>query len=160
MSESGLSEYLQEISHFELLSPDQEIELARDVHALHLEEDKALPDKKLIKKYKRSRDKLINCNLRLVFFIAKKYRNCLEEGGMEFSDLIQEGTIGLAKAADKFDGKRGYRFSTYAYWWIRQAVTRGIATYGRSVKIPQNLLEKVYKISRLLRWCINKLMNL
>ena len=157
MSESGLTEYLKEISRFELLNPDQEIELARDVHALHLEEDKSLPEqnKKLIRKYKRSREKLINCNLRLVFFIAKKYRNCIEEGGMEFSDLIQEGTIGLAKAADKYDGKRGYRFSTYAYWWIRQAVTRGIATYGRSVKIPQNLLEKVYKISRLQKELFN-----
>ena len=92
----------------------------------------------------RSRDGLINANLRLVTHIAKKFTN----QGMTFMDLIQEGNIGLMKAVEKFEYKRGYKFSTYAFWWIKQAITRSIADKSRTIRVPVHVGEKIKKIRR------------
>ncbi len=98
-------------------------------------------------KMKRAREKLINSNLRLVVSIAKRYMN----RGLTFSDLIQEGNIGLMRAVDKFDWRRGFKFSTYATWWIRQAITRAIADQARTIRIPVHMIETINKLKRVQR---------
>jgi DNA-directed RNA polymerase sigma subunit (sigma70/sigma32) len=92
----------------------------------------------------RSRDAMINANLRLVAHVAKKFAN----QGMPFMDLVQEGNIGLMKAVEKFEHRRGHKFSTYAFWWIKQAITRAIADKSRTIRIPVHLMEKVRKVQR------------
>jgi len=120
--------YLAEIGRVRLLTHADEIRLAKGI---------ARGDK-------RCKDRLVEANLRLVVSIAKKYRN----RGVSFLDLIQEGNLGLIRAAEKFDYCKGFKFSTYATWWIRQAITRAIADKGRTIRIPVHMVEKVNKFHR------------
>ena len=149
----SLREYLNAIGRYPLLNATQEIELSRLVHRfLELQQ---ITDRPLTKQEKReyrmgerAREKLIKCNLRLVVNVAKKNIMRLRTGNLDIMDLIQEGTIGLHRAAELFDGTRGYKFSTYSYWWIRQAITRAIDTYDRVVRVPTNALEKLNKAQK------------
>ncbi len=126
--------YLRQIGRIPLLQADQEISLARLI-------EKGGADGSVAKR------KLVQSNLRLVVSIAKKYLN----RGMHFLDLIQEGNLGLIRAAEKFDPTRGCKFSTYATWWIKQAITRAIAEQSRTIRVPTHALETISKIQRLTR---------
>jgi RNA polymerase primary sigma factor len=126
--------YLREIGRIPLLTGDEEIELARQIVAGG--ESGA-----------RAKQKLVQANLRLVVSIAKKYVG----RGMLFLDLIQEGNLGLIRAAEKFDHERGYKFSTYATWWIRQAITRAIADQARTIRIPVHMVETINKLKKITR---------
>ena len=131
MSDDPVKIYLKEIGNYPLLSMDEEVELA----------------KKIAEGDQYATERLTESNLRLVVSIAKKYVG----RGLSFLDLIQEGNLGLIKAVDKFDYSKGYKFSTYATWWIRQAITRSIADQSRTIRIPVHMSEvinKAYRISR------------
>ncbi len=123
--------YLKEIGKIPLLTPEEEIELARRVEQGDEEAKK----------------KLIEANLRLVVSVAKRYIG----RGLSFLDLIQEGNLGLIKAVEKFDWRKGYKFSTYATWWIRQAITRAIADQARTIRIPVHMVETMNKIHKVTR---------
>ena len=129
--------YLKEIGKYDLLKPEEEPILAKRI----LEGDE------------EAKERLINCNLRLVVNIAKHYVG----RGMQFLDLIQEGNLGLMKAVDKFDYTKGYKFSTYATWWIRQAITRAIADQARTIRIPVHMVETINKMTRIQRQLIQDL---
>ena len=129
--DDSVKQYLKEIGTYPLLTADQELMLAERVARGDL----------------RARQKLIEANLRLVVSIAKRYSN----QGLPILDLIQEGNIGLMRAAQKFDYKRGFRFSTYATWWIRQGISRAIAEHSRTIHIPVHVVELIYKIKRVAR---------
>ena len=135
--------YLKEIGRVPLLSADEEIVLAKQIEA-GAQEDVTYKDIQLSKKAKK---KLVDANLRLVVSIAKRYVG----RGMLFLDLIQEGNLGLIKAVDKFDYTKGYKFSTYATWWIRQAITRAIADQARTIRIPVHMVETINKLIRISR---------
>ena len=135
--------YLKEIGRVPLLSADEEIVLAKQIEA-GAQEDATYKDIQLSKKAKK---KLVDANLRFVVSIAKRYVG----RGMLFLDLIQEGNLGLIKAVDKFDYTKGYKFSTYATWWIRQAITRAIADQARTIRIPVHMVETINKLIRISR---------
>lgn len=128
--------YLKQIGCYKLLSPQEEIELA----------------KRIQQGDKRAKDQLTQANLRLVVSIAKRYVG----RGMLFLDLIQEGNLGLIKAVEKFDYTRGYKFSTYATWWIKQAITRAIADQARTIRIPVHMVETINKITRIQRQLVQE----
>jgi RNA polymerase primary sigma factor len=167
-TEDSIRVYLQEIGRIRLLRPDEEIELARKIadllqleelaaqfeadHGHHPDNKEwaALVDMPLIKFRRRlmlgrrAKEKMVQSNLRLVVSIAKKYMN----RGLSFQDLIQEGSLGLIRAAEKFDHEKGYKFSTYATWWIRQAITRAIADQSRTIRLPVHLYETISRIKK------------
>lgn len=151
----SVKDYLAEIGRFPLLSGEQEIQLSRQV--LRMRELVVLPgertksEQRAIKRGQRALETIMNCNLRLVVHIAKRYTSRLKCNSMDMMDLVQEGCIGLHRAAELFDGTKGYKFSTYAYWWIRQAITRAIDTKERLIRVPQHTLDLVYKASKLQR---------
>jgi RNA polymerase primary sigma factor len=128
VSTDSLQLFLKDIGKVELLTAAQEIELA----------------KRIERGEHRAKQEMVEANLRLVVSIAKKYRN----QGLPFLDLIQEGTLGLVRAAEKFDHRKGFKFSTYATWWIRQAVARALADKGRTIRMPVHIVEKLNKIVR------------
>ena len=131
LSSDSLQRFLRDIGRTKLLTAAQEIELAKRVERGDL----------------RAKRHMIEANIRLVVSIAKHYR----EQGLPFLDLIQEGTIGLVRAVEKFDYRRGYKFSTYATWWIRQAVARSLADKGRTIRMPVHVVEKLNRIGRVER---------
>ena len=136
-TEDPVRMYLKEIGNVPLLTTEEEIELAKRVE----EGDE------------EAKKRLIEANLRLVVSIAKKYVG----RGMPFLDLIQEGNMGLMKAVDKFDYAKGFKFSTYATWWIRQAITRGIADTGRTIRVPVHMVETINKTLRMTRTLLQEL---
>lgn len=167
-TEDSIRLYLQEIGRIRLLRADEEIELARKIaDLLELERiresllerlDREPHDgewataanmplqafRRRLHVGRRAKDKMVQSNLRLVVSIAKKYMN----RGLSFQDLIQEGSLGLIRAAEKFDHEKGYKFSTYATWWIRQAITRAIADQSRTIRLPVHLYETISRIKK------------
>ncbi len=167
-TEDSIRLYLQEIGRIRLLRADEEIELARKIaDLLELERIREKLSQQLDRdphdsewaeavklplnafRYRlhvgrRAKDKMVQSNLRLVVSIAKKYMN----RGLSFQDLIQEGSLGLIRAAEKFDHEKGYKFSTYATWWIRQAITRAIADQSRTIRLPVHLYETISRIKK------------
>ena len=167
-TEDSIRIYLQEIGRIRLLRAEEEIELARKIADLlelerireRIEEDldREISDAEWAKEVdmelrpfrrrlflgRRAKDKMVQSNLRLVVSIAKKYMN----RGLSFQDLIQEGSLGLIRAAEKFDHEKGYKFSTYATWWIRQAITRAIADQSRTIRLPVHLYETISRIKK------------
>ena len=141
--------YLKEIGKVDLLNAKQETELAKAIVAGNA------PDATLEQQEEgqRAKDQLINANLRLVISIAKHYVG----RGMHFLDLIQEGNMGLIKAVEKFDYTKGFKFSTYATWWIRQAITRAIADQARTIRIPVHMVETINKMTRVQRQLVQEL---
>ena len=160
--------YLKEIGKVNLLTSEEEINLAQAMGAGaeakdQLEELEKMGDEipaevrkeleKLVKKGERAKQRLAEANLRLVVSIAKRYVG----RGMQFLDLIQEGNLGLIKAVEKFDYTKGYKFSTYATWWIRQAITRAIADQARTIRIPVHMVETINKVIRVSRQLLQEL---
>jgi RNA polymerase primary sigma factor len=157
--------YLKEIGKVSLLSFDEEIQLAQDMQAGNaakeqleelggeLDDESKEELNKLVKKGERAKQRLAEANLRLVVSIAKRYVG----RGMLFLDLIQEGNLGLIKAVEKFDYTKGYKFSTYATWWIRQAITRAIADQARTIRIPVHMVETINKVIRVSRQLLQEL---
>ncbi|MBC1221529.1 RpoD/SigA family RNA polymerase sigma factor [Nostoc sp. UCD121] len=169
--------YLKEIGRYPLLAPEQEITLARLVQqmmaveqqrqALVLQLNRQPSDLELatslgqnvaelqsvVQQGQKAKQKMVTANLRLVVSVAKKYQN----HNLEFLDLIQEGTLGLHKGVEKFDPNRGYKLSTYAYWWIRQEITRAIGEKSRTIRLPIHLTEILNKIKKVQRESFQKL---
>lgn len=169
--------YLHEIGRVPLLTREQEITYGKQVQTMmqQLEAKNTLAEQlgrepsqqewsdavemsqdelqTILKQGRRAKGKMIEANLRLVVSIAKKY----QKRNMEFLDLIQEGTLGLERGVEKFDPMRGYKFSTYAYWWIRQAITRAIAQTSRTIRLPIHITEKLNKIKKVQRELVQKL---
>jgi RNA polymerase primary sigma factor len=148
-----LRSYLKSAGSYNLLTHEDEIEIAKGIEEakkqLNKLRKKSNPSKKLIEKYENQlnklREKLINSNLRLVINIAKRYSN----PKLSILDLIQEGNIGLMKAVEKFKYRTGFKFSTYATWWIRQAITRAIADHSSTIRIPVHMIEKINKVKKI-----------
>ena len=152
---SSLSDFLGEIGRHQLLTPEQELTMGRKVQAMLVlnnrlkEAEKKRQaciytdeEKRTIRVGERAKNQMITSNLRLVVNLAKRYQG----KGLDLLDLIQEGTLGLTRAVEKYDPTRGHRFSTYAYWWIRQGLNRALSTQSRTIRIPVNINEKLTKL--------------
>ena len=149
-----ISWYLSTIGRIPLLTPAEEIELGNQVQAMmHLTEDCLLSneqkeftsrERRLIRIGRRAKERMMKANIRLVVSVAKKYQG----KGLELLDLVQEGSLGLERAVEKFDPTRGYKFSTYAFWWIRQSMTRAIACQSRTIRLPVHLSERLTTIRK------------
>ena len=161
--DDSISLYLKEIGRVPLLTAAEEVELAKrmergDLARARLEEGVEDPIEKeyllwVVRDSERAQEHLIKANSRLVVSVAKKYVG----RGVPFLDLIQEGNIGLIRAVNKFDYRRGYKFSTYATWWIRQAVTRAIADQGRTIRVPVHMYEQINRLTRTSRQLVQEL---
>lgn len=138
VADDSVKIYLQQIGRIPLLTPEQELEIAKKIQEEGCDVAK---------------QKLINANLRLVVSIAKKYTG----RGLSFLDLIQEGNLGLMRAAEKFDYSKGYKFSTYATWWIQQAITRGIADKSRTIRLPVHMIETISRVRKVTTDLTNEL---
>ena len=152
---SSLSDFLGEIGRHQLLTPEQELTMGRKVQAMIILTNRCKSaggkgpecnftdlEKRTIRVGERAKNQMITSNLRLVVNLAKRYQG----KGLELLDLIQEGTLGLTRAVEKYDPTRGHRFSTYAYWWIRQGLNRALSTQSRTIRIPVNINEKLTKL--------------
>ncbi|MFJ9647524.1 RNA polymerase sigma factor [Streptomyces sp. NPDC101206] len=159
-----VKDYLKQIGKVPLLNAEQEVELAKRIEAGLFAEDKLASSDKLAPKLKReleiiaedgrrAKNHLLEANLRLVVSLAKRYTG----RGMLFLDLIQEGNLGLIRAVEKFDYTKGYKFSTYATWWIRQAITRAMADQARTIRIPVHMVEVINKLARVQRQMLQDL---
>jgi RNA polymerase primary sigma factor len=137
LADDSVKIYLQQIGKISLFTPEEEYETAKAISEGSLE----------------AKQKLINANLRLVVSIAKKYTN----RGLSFLDLIQEGNMGLMRAAEKFDYSKGYKFSTYATWWIQQSITRGIADKSRTIRLPVHMIETISRVRKVTTDLTNEL---
>ena len=152
LATDSIGHYLSSIGRVPLLTAAEEIELAHHVQAmkelLDIQEEERTPKQRhRIRMGKRARDRMMAANLRLVVSVAKKYQN----QGLELLDLVQEGAIGLERAVDKFDPAMGYKFSTYAYWWIRQGMTRASDNSARTIRLPIHISEKLSKMRKITR---------
>ena len=164
-SADPVKDYLKQIVKVPLLNAEQEVELAKRIEAgLSAEEKLAEVDSKLTTGQRidlariaedgaRAKNHLLEANLRLVVSLAKRYTG----RGMLFLDLIQEGNLGLIRAVEKFDYTKGYKFSTYATWWIRQAITRAMADQARTIRIPVHMVEVINKLARVQRQMLQDL---
>ncbi|MGZ0243525.1 MAG: RNA polymerase sigma factor [Actinomycetales bacterium] len=159
-----VKDYLKQIGKVALLNAELEVELAKRIEAGLFAEDKLATESKLapadrrdlnwvVKDGKRSKSHLLEANLRLVVSLAKRYTG----RGMQFLDLIQEGNLGLIRAVEKFDYTKGFKFSTYATWWIRQAITRAMADQARTIRIPVHMVEVINKLARVQRQLLQDL---
>ncbi len=159
-----VKDYLKQIGKVALLNAEQEVELAKRIEAGLFAEEKLNSGEKLDMKLKRelwwiaqdgkkAKNHLLEANLRLVVSLAKRYTG----RGMLFLDLIQEGNLGLIRAVEKFDYTKGYKFSTYATWWIRQAITRAMADQARTIRIPVHMVEVINKLARVQRQMLQDL---
>ena len=159
-----VKDYLKQIGKVALLNAELEVELAKRIEAGLFAEEKLATDKKLskemtrdlkwvVKDGQRAKSHLLEANLRLVVSLAKRYTG----RGMQFLDLIQEGNLGLIRAVEKFDYTKGYKFSTYATWWIRQAITRAMADQARTIRIPVHMVEVINKLARVQRQLLQDL---
>ncbi len=145
-TEDNVRTYLKSIGKYPLLTSAEEVELAHKIQAmLHPPPDLNPAQLEQIQKQGQlAKQKMIRSNLRLVVALAKKY----QRRGMELLDMIQEGSLGLERAAEKFDPTKGYKFSTYAYWWIRQGITRGLSNQSRTIRLPIHIIDKLNQIKR------------
>jgi RNA polymerase primary sigma factor len=152
---SSLSAFLGEIGRHQLLTPEQELTLGRKVQTMVGLQERCSSaggqgpaceyneaERRALRMGERAKQQMITANLRLVVNLAKRYQG----KGLDLLDLIQEGTIGLTRAVEKFDPTRGHRFSTYAYWWIRQGLNRALSTQSRTIRIPVNVNEKLTRL--------------
>ena len=161
---SSLSDFLGEIGRHQLLTPEKELTMGRKVQEMVVLINRCNSaggkgpacdfsdiEKKTIRIGEKAKNEMITANLRLVVNLAKRYQG----KGLELLDLIQEGTLGLTRAVEKYDPSRGHRFSTYAYWWIRQGLNRALSTQSRTIRIPVNINEKLTKLTFLNKIGIN-----
>jgi RNA polymerase primary sigma factor len=158
-NESALDFYLNSLERYPLLTPAEEIELGRLVQRgqelLHLDRPLTKSEKVAAKRALRAKQRFVEANMRLVVFIAKKYHKRVTH--LDMLDLIQEGVIGLVRGVEKFDPSRGYKFSTYAYWWIRQALTRTITTQEFLIKRPTTVGELAQKMPKTIQQLMTEL---